>query len=1020
MHLLFLLFNLWVVAVSGCLSDADCGSADNTQPGLCQAGVCQCGIGYSGNRAVDPISCGLVCTPSAVPDSIAFLREPNVTVTAASGNLLLDVRMEPYLRQTPATVAFLNPSNGTACALMAAQLGTGAWLQEVADASGACVTHYLYSAPFAATVGGACWQGLGSSVETGAQQAITYKQYETQVEVVQQGLAPFGQTATRQAGETTIARAFRRNYKISVATTFQPSTAPFELIAAPPVPPSLVNDSAATRENVAVAIAVLDNDVRGYQMLDGVQVPVALNVSRVTIEAAPQHGAAVVLASGIVTYTPENLYYGADSFVYQACDTANNCGTAHVSVTVQPDGPTAVADAARVNYTQSVDIDVLSNDLAGVGGLVTVTIATGPNNGTAAVIAGTRHIVYTAATGFAGVATLTYEVCDVSKPVPLCSRARVVIDVGGLGPLGVADVATVGQNGAAIRVPVLSNDLPGTSPLNPANVTIVGAPSSGTATVSASGEIVYSPATGFHGDATLTYRVCDLAGLCSAPTTVTVTVTASYPTARDDAAQTAYSTSVTVVVLANDAAGAQPLSSVTVVTGPATGTATVNADKSVTYTPPAGFVGTATLVYEACDNSTPTALCARATVTVVVTPLTGGGIRYRLVKIDYDVLRGQMVATVQTETPRAAKVSGVALGLSTGIAPVVAGPTTGAACDASSPAGVCHQFHTVAFAASPCAVANAELVLTAGFVCANGAAATTCGYQGTRDVYRMGGLFLTYDSCPRVVQYGIDGARSYLRLNTDAARTAAVTAPATQGETLFGRCSIAPSAGSAFQSVSLTAMHVMRQDQSGPTDLGDRLQTPLMTLISQATQNSPTLGEWDFDLAMDPAVFQLAKTYYLEATVTLIFSNTGVLTRSLRIPLTGARVRGSTLLRSNLSRSGEVVLVALEGRQSGSSPQTQAVGSNTFLLRAAVSSSITTSSSISTIGAEATSSAAAAPASTATIAAVAAAVGVAVVAAAALIAVVVARRRRRERALSATDAPLQSAALSSTSNDLDF
>ena len=82
-------------------------------------------------------------------------------------------------------------------------------------------------------MGDACWQGVGSSTVTGAQEAIASRQYEMQVEVVQQGLAPFGQTATRQAGETTITRAFRRNYKISVATTFQPSTAPFELIAAP-------------------------------------------------------------------------------------------------------------------------------------------------------------------------------------------------------------------------------------------------------------------------------------------------------------------------------------------------------------------------------------------------------------------------------------------------------------------------------------------------------------------------------------------------------------------------------------------------------------------------------------------------------------------------------------------------------------------------------------------------------------------------------------------------------------------
>ena len=114
------------------------------------------------------------------------------------------------------------------------------------------------------------------------------------------------------------------------------------------MPPSLVDDSATTRENVPVTIAVLDNDVRGYQMLDGTQVPVPLNVSRVTIVTAPQHGTAAVQASGRVLFTPENLFYGADAFVYQACDAANNCGTARVSVTILPGSPTAVANAARV------------------------------------------------------------------------------------------------------------------------------------------------------------------------------------------------------------------------------------------------------------------------------------------------------------------------------------------------------------------------------------------------------------------------------------------------------------------------------------------------------------------------------------------------------------------------------------------------------------------------------------------------------------------------------------------------
>merc|ERR1739848_967814 len=46
-------------------------------------GVCQCGVGYAGNRPIDPTACAFSCAPEAVPESVAFLREPNVTVGAS-------------------------------------------------------------------------------------------------------------------------------------------------------------------------------------------------------------------------------------------------------------------------------------------------------------------------------------------------------------------------------------------------------------------------------------------------------------------------------------------------------------------------------------------------------------------------------------------------------------------------------------------------------------------------------------------------------------------------------------------------------------------------------------------------------------------------------------------------------------------------------------------------------------------------------------------------------------------------
>jgi hypothetical protein len=318
-----------------CVSNDECGSADYTQPGLCVAGVCQCGFGYAGDRAIDPTRCSLSCSPPAIPDSIAFLNEPNVTVAASGGSLVVDVRLAPFLKQTPATVALLNPANETACRLLPEALDLSAWSQSV---EAACAARNVYSAPFAASVGQACWSKLSPTVESGSQYRVEFNQYRTQVEVIQQGVA----TRRRlEANETIITRAFRRDYTVSVATSFTAQSSPFTTYAAnvtEPTAPTAVDDSASTMETVSVLINVLANDVEGTN---------ALLRSTLNVTQQPSHGTAVV-ENGQIRYAPSGLYHGSDSFEYQVCDnTTVLCSRATVTVTVLPDGPVARDDAAR-------------------------------------------------------------------------------------------------------------------------------------------------------------------------------------------------------------------------------------------------------------------------------------------------------------------------------------------------------------------------------------------------------------------------------------------------------------------------------------------------------------------------------------------------------------------------------------------------------------------------------------------------------------------------------------------------
>merc|ERR1711991_208272 len=110
---------------------------------------------------------------------------------------------------------------------------------------------------------------------------------------------------------------------------------------------------------------------------------------------------------------------------------------------------------------------------------------------------------------------------------------------------------------------------------------------------------------------------------------------------------------------------------------------------------------------------------------------------------------------------------------------------------------------------------------------------------------------------------------------------------------------------------------------------GDQLNAAFMIMLSPLTSNNPTNPIWDFDLFMEPTVFLLANTYYLEATLDLTFENTGTLTRKLQIPLTRKMLarRGNAVLRRALSNSagGAMDLVAVSGR---------ADDNNIFALRA--------------------------------------------------------------------------------------
>ncbi|GAA4838554.1 hypothetical protein GCM10023331_24730 [Algivirga pacifica] len=137
----------------------------------------------------------------------------------------------------------------------------------------------------------------------------------------------------------------------------------------------------------------------------------------------------------------------------------------------------------------------------------------------------------TAYTGTFGSGSATGAVIYVSFPLETASLAEQTDFMGkalnylSIQTVNVAPVAnddaTATDEGIAVTIDVLSNDVD--SNIDASTLAIVSAPANGTATVGA-GNITYTPAAGFTGDATFTYQVSDAEGLVSNTATVTVSV----------------------------------------------------------------------------------------------------------------------------------------------------------------------------------------------------------------------------------------------------------------------------------------------------------------------------------------------------------------------------------------------------------------------------------------------------------------------------------------------------------------
>ncbi|HUQ02000.1 MAG TPA: Ig-like domain-containing protein [Kofleriaceae bacterium] len=380
-------------------------------------------------------------------------------------------------------------------------------------------------------------------------------------------------------------------------------------------PPVANATSATVNEDGSVVINLSGSDIDGDSLTFAtVTGPATGTLSTYTL--VPPTGATV-------TYTPNANSAASDSFTFRVNDGTVNSAPATVTITVtaQQDAPVANATTATTDEDTAVQITVTGSDID--GDALTFATGTGPAHGTLSAYTQltptSARATYTPAGNYNGPDAFTFTVNDGTAT---SAAATVGITVNAIddAPVAMAGLATVAEDGN-VTITLIGSD-PESQPLTFSVVTgptrgslgPIGPPTATTA------DVVYTPNPNNDQNDSFTFRVT-AGGVDSAPATVTITVTPSNdaPVANNDTDSTLRDTPVTrgaVFYTGNDTDVDGPSISLSGVSNFTNGTASLDVGaQTITFTPSAGFSGTAGYDYTITDGSLPAT--AHVTVTVI-------------------------------------------------------------------------------------------------------------------------------------------------------------------------------------------------------------------------------------------------------------------------------------------------------------------------------------------------------------------------------------------------------------------
>jgi VCBS repeat-containing protein len=271
-------------------------------------------------------------------------------------------------------------------------------------------------------------------------------------------------------------------------------------------PPDATPDHYTTQEGTTLVVpsntGVLANDTDNSE-----------NSLSAILVSEPTNGTLTFQADGSFTYVPNAMFYGSDTFTYEASDGTNNSQATTVLLTVTPvayppvvvNSSYSTSEATTLNIngigvlTGATDVDHLP---------LTASVVSNPSHGTLT-LNPSGSFTYVPNATFTGTDSFTFQANDGQAT---SNTATVTLTVAPVdhAPVAQADsystnegqtLTTTASNG------VLANDTDnGTNPLT---AVLVGNPTHGSLTLNANGSFTYIPTTGYSGTDSFSYKDSD-------------------------------------------------------------------------------------------------------------------------------------------------------------------------------------------------------------------------------------------------------------------------------------------------------------------------------------------------------------------------------------------------------------------------------------------------------------------------------------------------------------------------------